>query len=39
MNIEFELSFTPITSTVGLAFIGEQLREKKIRRHLDLLLK
>ena len=37
MNIEFELTFTPITSTVRLAFIGEQLREKKIRRHLDLV--
>lgn len=34
MNFEFELTSTPITSTAGLAFIGDQLAEKKLHNHL-----
>lgn len=34
MNFEFKLTSTPITSTAGLAFIGEQLDELKFQRHL-----
>lgn len=34
MNFEFELTSTPITSTAGLAFIGDQLAEQKLHNHL-----
>lgn len=34
MNFEFELTSTPITSTAGLAFIGQQLADPKFERHL-----
>lgn len=34
MNFEFELTSTPITSTAGLAFIGDQLAEQKFSNHI-----
>lgn len=34
MHFDFELTSTPITSTAGLAFIGQQLAETKFERHL-----
>ena len=34
MHFDFQLSDTPITSTAGLAFIGQQLSESKFKRHL-----
>lgn len=34
MNFEFELTSTPITSTAGLAFIGQKLADSKFQRHL-----
>lgn len=34
MNFEFELTPTPITSTAGLAFIGDQLAEQKFLNHI-----
>jgi len=37
LNFEFELTSSPITSTAGLAFIGEQLAEQKFRNHLAYL--
>jgi hypothetical protein len=33
-NIQFELTSTPITSHVGLAFVGQALAEKKLANHL-----
>jgi hypothetical protein len=34
VNFEFELTSTPITSTAGLAFIGQHLADSKFQRHL-----
>lgn len=34
MKFEFELTSTPITSTAGLAFIGDQLAEQKFLNHI-----
>ena len=35
MDIEFQLTSSPITSTAGLAFIGDHLKETKLSRHLS----
>lgn len=38
MNFEFELTSTPLTSTVGLAFVGRQLDDPKFDRYLASLI-
>ncbi|MDZ7690675.1 MAG: hypothetical protein U5K69_05990 [Balneolaceae bacterium] len=38
MDFEIELTSTPLTSTAGLAFVGQQLDDPKFDRHLASLI-